>query len=274
MHELFKAGDNFVVSPRDAVECLRILREVGLSELTAKLSTAYVQGIRGLFESVSGGLFEEPDHLQHSLESVGAILGVGAVERSDMLQRYECIVFFSAQIRLIAAMGDDQVTVWDEESPPLVVSSKLSLPYSGSDSEIFAEEWLSLSSREAHYSDAEDAWSDLIGAVDAVPGANDLSERLGELDIYDGAEVVMPFGAFRLGPNEYRDGGWEFTALVGGATIILTCWYDDSTYVGGSREGMYMEPPWVVTSEPSSELPSLPAMWLLNSVLIGACSPA
>lgn len=101
--------------------------------------------------------------------------------------------------------------------------------------------------------DEDEALGEMLNQLDYVPALKktgmgfSIVGQPGEV-----SEFEVPLGKEKLSLSISKDpgAGWELTATIGDEQLTVRCEHDVTAWVGGEKEGMYMEPPYVLSIEP------------------------
>jgi hypothetical protein len=101
--------------------------------------------------------------------------------------------------------------------------------------------------------DEDEALGEMLDQLDLVPALKKTGEDFSVVgQPGEASELEVPLGQKKLSLSVSQDpgAGWELTATIGDEQLIVRCEHDVSTWVGGEKDGMYMEPPYVLSAEP------------------------
>lgn len=119
------------------------------------------------------------------------------------------------------------------------------------------------------WSDANDALIDctaLQGVPDFVYSADGIDFQSALFE--EGLHAFCSQTGVEITAQLVRDDEeWRLEVSVGGQQVVLVCAYDDASWVGGSSEGEYVDPPWEVSVSGDTKM-SQNAAWALDEFLM------
>lgn len=126
----------------------------------------------------------------------------------------------------------------------------------------------------ARFDEPEDALPELIDALSAVPGLEEIGETDWQAIAYAGDEqdksYTAPSGQIITVSTDSGERGAGLRVRVGDHEASVACEYDATTWIGGS-EGMYMEPPYWLSFGDASDRWSGAGAWMLSAWTIAQC---
>jgi hypothetical protein len=221
--------------------------------------------LRGLEPITDGGIvgaidagwwhYQEPFSVEFDLEVVRWLAGLRDVE-GNARGGVRATAIFLADVTVAGWFNDnDGNPVIDEEKffDATVEASILIRLEGGAVSLATIEDAANARAPALRWWDEQEALGEVLYQLDLVPALKATGVDFSVLgQPGEASELEVPLGKNKLSLSVSKDpgAGWELTANIDGEQLIVRCEHDVTAWVGGEKEGMYMEPPDVLSTEP------------------------
>lgn len=205
----------------------------------------------GISNEIEGGPWHyfEPFDIDIDLHSVSALAALTDVE-ANARGGVRATAVFLADVTVAGWFNDnDGNPVSDEETlfgvPVLAqVAARLD---AASIVEAHLEDTAQVRSTATRWEDDTEALGECMHQLHFVPALAETRADFSLIGQYgEDTEVSVTLGdaEFEIRVSTEPGTGWETEASIGDQQMIVRCEYDATTWVGGDREGMHMEPPY------------------------------